>query len=69
MSKEDPTLSPGGGFLIGPSRRDHIMTPERFSDEVKTISETARDFMVKKVVPKSESLEKKEEGLMVALFK
>ncbi len=69
MSKENQTTNPGGGFLIGPASPDCLMTPERFSDEVKTISETARDFMLKKVVPKSEALEKKEEGLMVALFK
>ncbi len=69
MPKENPALSPGGGFLTGPSNPDCITTPERFSDEIKTISETARDFMQKKVVPKSEALEKKEEGLMVALFK
>ena len=67
--KENKTISPGGGFLIGTSSPEGLMTPERFSDEVKTISETARDFVLKKVVPKSESLEKKEEGLMVALFK
>ena len=69
MSKENPTRSPGGGFLIGPSSPDCITTSERFSDEVKTIAETARDFMLKKVVPKSEAIEKKEEGLMVTLFK
>lgn len=69
MSKEDPILSPGGSFLIGASNPDCITTPERFSDEVKTIAETARDFMVKKVVAKSEALEKKEDGLMVALLK
>ncbi|HXF48962.1 MAG TPA: acyl-CoA dehydrogenase family protein [Verrucomicrobiae bacterium] len=69
MSNEKTMLAPGGGFLIGPASPDCLMTPERFSDEVKTIAETARDFMLKKVVPKSEALEKKEEGLMVALFK
>ncbi|MCI0595931.1 MAG: acyl-CoA dehydrogenase family protein [candidate division Zixibacteria bacterium] len=67
--KENKPLTPGGGFLIGPTGPDCITTPERFSDEVKTIAEAARDFMLKKVVPKSEALEKKEEGLMVALFK
>ncbi len=55
--------------MLGPSSPECLTTPERFSDEVRTIVETARDFMLKKVVSKSEAIEKKEEGLMVALFK
>ena len=45
------------------------MTPEKLPEEIRTIAETARDFMQKKVLPKSEAIEKKEEGLMLALFK
>lgn len=59
----------GGSFLIGPAQAECLMTPEKLTDEIKTIAETARDFMQKKVLPKSEAIEKKEEGLMVALFK
>ena len=67
--KENKATPAGGGFLIGPSSLQGLTTPELFSDEVKTIAETAREFMLKKVVPKSLAIEKKEEGLVVALFR
>ena len=59
----------GGSFLIGPAQVECLMTPEKLPEEIRTIAETARDFMQKKVLPKSEAIEKKEEGLMLALFK
>ncbi len=67
-NKENMTPNAGGSFLVGPANPDCLLTPERFPEEIKTIAETARDFMQKKVLPKSESIEKKEEGLMLALF-
>lgn len=68
-NEKNTTPLASGGFLIGPAKPECLMTPERLSDEIKTIAETARDFMRKKVLPKSEAIEKKEKGLMAALFK
>ena len=59
----------GGAFLITPVGKTAIFTPEQFSEEQIKFYQTARDFVLKEVVPVADRCEKKEPGLMPRLLK
>ena len=50
----------GAAWLIEPGDAACILTPERLSDELRLIAQTAREFVDKEVVPGIERLEKKD---------
>ena len=50
----------GAAWLIEPGDAACILTPERLSDELRLIAQTAREFVEKEVVPGIERLEKKD---------
>ncbi len=48
-----PAPAKGGEFLIEDRSSRDIFTPEDFTDEQKMLAQTARDFMLKDVLPKT----------------
>ena len=64
-----PAHLTGGYFLIGDTDPALVFTPEDLSSEQRLMADTARKFMDKEVLPKTEALEHQEAGLAVKLFK
>ena len=62
------TLSPGGGFLLEPTGSVTIFTPEMLSGEQRMMQETADDFVIREVLPRSAEIEAKKPGLMRELL-
>ena len=50
----------GAAWMLEPGDATCILTPERLSDELRLIAQTAREFVEKEVVPGIERLEKKD---------
>ena len=50
----------GAAWMLEPGDAACILTPERLSDELRLIAQTAREFVEKEVVPGIERLEKKD---------
>ena len=50
----------GGAWLLEPGDATTMLTPERLSDELRLIAQTAREFTEKEVVPGIERLEQKD---------
>ncbi len=59
----------GGGFLLESARPEEIFTPADLSEEQKLIGQTAEEFVMKEVLPRTKELEEKKPGLMVELVK
>ncbi len=64
----DKKIFAGGEFLITDVAPEEVFTPEDFTEEHKMIFETAKDFVVKEVVPKIEQLEEKDHELVLSLL-
>jgi len=58
----------GGEFLIGDVAPEDVFTPEDFSEEHKMIYETARDFVIKEVLPNLDKIEEKDHELILGLL-
>ena len=50
----------GAGWLLEPGDASSMLTPERLSDELRLIAQTAREFAAKEVVPNIPRLEQKD---------
>ena len=59
----------GGEFLIKESNPENIFIPEDFNEEQKMMADACQDFLEKKVIPKTEEVEKNKPGLMPDLIK
>jgi len=59
----------GVKYLLSDTSAEDIMTPEKFSEEQLEFYRTARNFMLKSVMPKNKELEAKEKGLIVSMLK
>ena len=60
MTATDVKLQKGGAFLMEDTAPDTVFSPEDFSDELKMIAQTTRDFCENEVKPNIEKLEKLE---------
>ncbi|KMY51719.1 acyl-CoA dehydrogenase family protein [Peribacillus loiseleuriae] len=69
MAKQTEKLIKGGGFLVEDITYDQMFTPEDYTDEQKMIAKTTEDFVINKVVPEVEYLEKHEFDRSVKLLK
>lgn len=58
----------GGSFLIQPSSKEHIYTPEDFNEEQKMIVQMCNEFLDKEVLPHIIDMDEKKEGLMQSLL-
>jgi alkylation response protein AidB-like acyl-CoA dehydrogenase len=62
-------ISKGGGFLLDQTRPDQVFTPADITDDQRLIGQTAEEFVMKEVLPRTKELEEKKPGLMVELLK
>src|SRR5438309_71501 len=54
---------PGGGFLICETRPEEVFTPEEFTEEQRMLAQAAEAFIEGEVLPRSDAIERQEEGL------
>jgi len=59
----------GGGFIIGETAPDAVLTPEDFSEEQRMFAELTRDFVENEVLPHDEEIEKLNYELTVKLMR
>src|SRR5690242_4773075 len=59
----------GGNFLLTETDPAAVFTPEDLTSEQRLMGETARKFMEKEVLSKTEALEDKVDGAMVKVFR
>jgi len=59
----------GGAWLLEPGDPASVLTPERLSDELRLIGQTAREFAAKEVVPNINRLEQKDWALARQLLR
>lgn len=62
-------LQKGGAFLMEETVPETVFSPEEFSDELKMIGQTTKDFCENEVVPNIPKLEKLEPGLSEELLR
>ena len=62
------TEIPGGSFLLSDTPLEAVFTPEDLGEDARLLAETAARFMEEEVLPKTEELERQEEGLARQLF-
>src|SRR5271170_4258679 len=62
------TITKGGSFLLEQTRPDQIFTPADITDDQRLIGQTAEEFVMKEVLPRTKELEEKKPGLMVELL-
>ncbi len=60
---------PGGGFLLEDHPVEELLTPDELSEEHRMIAETAKRFMLDRVMPNVEKLENKEHHLLKDLLR
>ena len=63
------TQLPGGGFLLGESDPQGVHTPEDFTDEHHLLANTIREFITQEVIPLTDAIEAKEDGVIPTLLK
>nr|HEV7953769.1 acyl-CoA dehydrogenase family protein [Candidatus Acidoferrales bacterium] len=63
------SITKGGSFLLDQTRPDQIFTPADITDDQRLIGQTAEEFVMKEVLPRTKELEEKKPGLMVELLK
>src|SRR5262245_3009017 len=56
-------LMPGGAFLLRETRPEEIFTPEEFTAEQRMLARAAEEFLAGEVLPRTEAIERQEEGL------
>jgi alkylation response protein AidB-like acyl-CoA dehydrogenase len=66
---EGKKILKGGSFILEDHDPADIYTPEDLTDEHRMIGQTAREFMVKEVLPLDEEIEKKDLPLTVELLR
>ena len=54
---------PGGAFLLRETAPESVFTPEAFTDEQRMLARAAEEFITGEVLPRSEAIERQEEGL------
>ena len=59
----------GGAFLLGPVDEKTVFTPEEFDEIHLMIKNTVLDFVENEVIPKTEEIEEKEEGVTIGLLR
>ncbi|HZS87597.1 MAG TPA: acyl-CoA dehydrogenase family protein [Chloroflexota bacterium] len=62
-------LQTGANYLITPVTQAEFLTPEQFDEEQRLIRDTARTFIEREVLPKSDAIEHKEPGVLPGLLK
>ena len=55
-------ISKGGGFLLDQTRPDQVFTPADITDDQRLIGQTAEEFVMKEVLPRTKELEEKNRG-------
>jgi alkylation response protein AidB-like acyl-CoA dehydrogenase len=63
------SITKGGSFLLNQTRPDQVFTPADITDDQRLIGQTAEEFVMKEVLPRTKELEEKKPGLMVELLK
>lgn len=66
---ESITLTPGGGFLLEPTGKARVFTPEMLTEEQRMMRDTAEDFFRREVEPHIAQIEDKKPGMMPALLR
>lgn len=66
---ETKKLQKGGAFLMEETAPETVFSPEEFSDELKMIGQTTKDFCENEVIPNISKLEKMEPGLNEELLR
>lgn len=69
MAKATDAVIKGGSFLIEDVSYDRLFTPEDFTDEHIMIAKTTEDFVVNKVLPELDDIEKHQFDKSVKLLK
>lgn len=59
----------GGEFLINEIHYEDVFTPEDFTEEHRMFYQTARDFVLKEVLPNIDRLEHKDQDLVLSLLR
>ena len=59
----------GAGFLMEPAGSRKVFTPDAFSDEQRMFYDSAREFMLREVLPRNEQIEAMEDGVMPELIR
>ncbi len=59
----------GANYLTTPVTEANFLTPEQFDEEQRLIRDTARAFIEREVMPKSDAIEQKEPGVLPGLLK
>jgi alkylation response protein AidB-like acyl-CoA dehydrogenase len=67
--KELPAHLIGGNFLLTETNPDLVFTPEDLSSDQRLMEQSAEKFMDKEVLPNSEAMENKEEGVSLKCFR
>lgn len=62
-------LIKGGAFLLGPVDEKTVFTPEEFDEIHLMIKNTVLDFVENEVIPKTEEIEEKKEGVTIGLIR
>ncbi len=65
----DTTYTRGGSFLVQDAAPDDVFTPEDLTSEQLQFAKTARDFVENEVLPRSDEIEAKAEGILPELFR
>ena len=65
----DAKIESGASFLTTPVTKADFLTLERLSDEQREIRDSARTFIQREVLPKSDAIDAQEPGLMPSLVK
>jgi alkylation response protein AidB-like acyl-CoA dehydrogenase len=63
------SITKGGSFLLEQTRPEQIFTPADITDDQRLIAQTAEEFVMKEVLPRTKELEEKKPGLMVEVLK
>ncbi|HEY7357902.1 MAG TPA: acyl-CoA dehydrogenase family protein, partial [Ktedonobacterales bacterium] len=59
----------GASYLMTPVTQAEFLTPEQFDEEQRLIRDTARAFIEREVLPKSDDIEHKKPGVLPGLLK
>jgi alkylation response protein AidB-like acyl-CoA dehydrogenase len=65
----DTTLSAPVGYLTAPVTTAAFFTPEKIDDEQRLMQESARSFIQREVLPRSEAIDHQEPGVLASLVR
>ncbi|OGQ22015.1 MAG: hypothetical protein A3C46_00725 [Deltaproteobacteria bacterium RIFCSPHIGHO2_02_FULL_44_16] len=69
MSGNEQSVVKGAGFLLEPIGTRDIFIPEEQNEDERNLAKLASDFSINEVLPKSDEIEAKKEGVIPGLLK